>query len=315
MKTDRTSPDDLAPEFQQALDTYLSFLRIERGLAQNTLDSYGNDLRRFLVYLESRGIHSLRQADGQALTDFVFFLYDMGMAPASIHRNLSSLRGFFQFLTAEGFVQTDPTELVESPKLVRKIPQVLSQDEMAKILEQPDPGDLLGLRDKALLEFAYATGMRVSELIRTEVKHIDFAEDFVLIPYGKGGKTRIVPLGRIAKETVQHYLREGRPRLFRQRHSGDVLFLSKTGRPLTRMAYWHILRRYVEKAGIKKHVTPHTIRHSFATHLLDGGADLRAVQEMLGHADISTTSIYLHLDRFYLQEIHRSFHPREIYGK
>ena len=301
----------LPPDFQRVLDVYLSYLRIERGLSGNTLEGYGRDLSRFLTYLSQRGAKTLDEVDAQFMTQFVFLLYDLGMAPASIHRNLAALRGFFRFLNEEGEVKGDPTEFVDSPKLIRKVPQVLSQREMELLLRQPDDSGLLGLRDKALLEFAYATGARVSELLAVNVKDVNLEEDFVLIRHGKGEKSRLVPLGRPAKRAILEYLRKGRPRLFRAGKSGDVLFLSRTGRPLTRMAYWLILQRYVKQAGIGKKVTPHTIRHSFATHLLDGGADLRAVQEMLGHADISTTSIYLHLDRFYLQEVHRSYHPRE----
>lgn len=293
------------------LDNYLTHLRIERGLSENTVDSYGLDLSRYLHYLDQNKIDSLNAVTNDLLSRYVFLLYDIGLSPASIHRNISSLKGFHRFLKDEGELSLDPSELLDSPKTVRKIPQVLTQDEVMRILSQPDGKDIMGLRDIAMLEFGYATGARVSEIIKIQTKHINFDRQFVLIISGKGNKERLVPFGSYARRSIEIYLRRGRPRLFRPRFSGEILFLSRTGRPLTRMAYWNIIRRCVKQAGIKKHVTPHTLRHSFATHLLDGGADLRAVQEMLGHVDISTTSIYLHLDRGYLQEVHRTFHPRE----
>lgn len=245
------------------------------------------------------------------LSRYILLLYELGLAPSSIHRNISSLKGFHRFLRDEGELEIDPAELLDSPKTVRKIPQVLTQDEVVSILAQPDIKDPLGVRDNAILEFAYATGARVSEIVKIQIKHINFEQSFVLIISGKGNKERLVPLGRYASDSITAYLERGRTRLFNAGRSGDILFLSRTGRSLTRMAYWNLIQRYVKQAGIGKHVSPHTLRHSFATHLLDGGADLRAVQEMLGHADISTTSIYLHLDRGYLQEVHRTFHPRE----
>jgi len=215
------------------------------------------------------------------------------------------------FLIDENEIEINPTDLLEAPKIIRKIPHVLSQDEIEQIINQPDCSDTLGLRDRTMLEFAYATGARVSEILKITIKNINFDLGFVQIFHGKGNKERLVPLGSYAKKYLEKYLQECRPKIKRPKVSGEILFLSRNGRPLTRMAYWNILKRYVNQAEINKHVSPHTLRHSFATHLLDGGADLRAVQEMLGHADISTTSIYLHLDRMYLQEIHRSFHPRE----
>ena len=293
------------------LDAYLTHLRIEKGLSDNTIDGYGLDLRRFLDYLSSGKIEHFYHINIKFLSQYIFMLYDLGLAASSIHRNISALKGFFRFLTDEGEIESNPTDLLEAPKIMRKIPHVLSQQEMEQILEQPDLSDVLGFRDRTMLEFAYATGARVSEILKMEVKNINFEIDFVQIFHGKGNKERLVPLGSVAKGFLLQYLQQYRPRLHKSRYSYEVLFLSKNGKPLTRMAYWVILKRYVTQAGIEKHVSPHTLRHSFATHLLDGGADLRAVQEMLGHADISTTSIYLHLDRMYLQEVHRSFHPRE----
>lgn len=297
----------LAPK----LDSYLTHLRIERGLSDNTIDSYGLDLDRFLIYTMERNVLDLNKIDINFLSQYIFMLYDLGLAPTSIHRNISALKGFFRFLIDENDIEVNPTDLLEAPKITRKIPHVLSQEEIEKILNQPDSSDSLGQRDRAMLEFAYATGARVSEILRIEIRNINFDLGFVQIFHGKGNKERLVPLGSYAKKYLIKYLNESWPKIKKQKYSGEVLFLSRNGRPLTRMAYWNILKRYVTQAEIEKHVSPHTLRHSFATHLLDGGADLRAVQEMLGHADISTTSIYLHLDRMYLQEIHRTFHPRE----
>ena len=293
------------------LDVYLTHLRIEKGLSDNTIDGYGLDLRRFLDYLYSRKIQYFYLIDIKFLSQYIFMLYDLGLAPSSIHRNISALKGLFRFLNDEGEIKSNPTDLLEAPKIMRRIPHVLSQPEIEQILEQPDLSGVLGYRDRTMLEFAYATGARVSEILKMGIKNINFEIDFVQISHGKGNKERLVPLGSIAKKYLLQYLQKYRPRLHKPHRSHEVLFLSKNGKPLTRMAYWVILKKYVTQAGIEKHVSPHTLRHSFATHLLDGGADLRAVQEMLGHADISTTSIYLHLDRMYLQEVHRSFHTRE----
>lgn len=297
------------------VDCYLTHLRIERGLSDNTIDSYGLDLNRFLLYSIERNILNLNEIDINFLSQYVFMLYDLGLAPTSIHRNISALKGFFRFLMDENAIEVNPSDLLDAPKIIRKIPHVLSQDEIEKILDQPDISDLLGLRDRAMLEFAYATGARVSEILKIEIKNINFDLGFVQIFHGKGNKERLVPFGSYAKKFLLKYLQESRLKIKKQKFSREVLFLSRNGKPLTRMAYWNILKRYVNQAEIKKHVSPHTLRHSFATHLLDGGADLRAVQEMLGHADISTTSIYLHLDKMYLQEIHRTFHPRERKNK
>jgi len=307
--SDLTSSSD--PILGQTLDSYLTFLRIERGLSDNTIDSYGLDLRRFILYLTSRSIKKFSPIDIHFLTQYIFMLHDLGLSPTSIHRNISALKGLFRFLLDEGEIENNPSDLLEAPKIIQKIPHVLTHDEIELILEQPELSDTLGFRDRAMLEFAYATGTRVSEILKIQIKNIHFDLDFVQIFHGKGNKERLVPLGSIAKKYLTKYLNVHRVKLKRIGLSGEVLFLSRTGRPLTRMAYWNTLKRYVNQAEIKKHVSPHTLRHSFATHLLDGGADLRAVQEMLGHADISTTSIYLHLDRMYLKEIHQSFHPRE----
>ena len=223
-------------------------------------------------------------------------------------RNFSAVRSYHLFLNRERFTDNDPTETVELLSLHRKLPDVLSIDEIVRLIEIPDTSDSLGLRDHAMLEFAYATGVRVSELISITIQNILFSENLVRIT-GKGSKERIVPLGETAKEAVQLYMRQVRVNLAGKK-SKDVLFLNRRGTPLTRMGFWKILRKYVILAGITKHTSPHTIRHSYATHLLEGGADIRVVQELLGHANIATTEIYTHIDREYIKEVHRTFHPR-----
>ena len=235
-------------------------------------------------------------------------LKDLGLAPSSIARNLSSLRTYFRFLLGEGEVTGDPSDRVSMPKQWRRLPEALSVPEMEKLLEAPDLLHPLAWRDRALLEFAYATGVRVSELIGVRIRDLHLDEQFVSV-FGKGSKERLVPIGGRAVGTLAIYQRETRPRLDRGKGEGRV-FLNARGGPLTRMGVWKILREHVATAGIEKRVTPHTLRHTFATHLLEGGADLMAVQEMLGHADISTTQIYTHVDRNYLAQEHRAHHPR-----
>ena len=242
------------------------------------------------------------------LREFVYHLKDLGLAPASIRRNVSSVRTYFRFLLGDGHVVRDPSERLETPKRWRSLPDVLSVDEVGRLLAAPSLDDPLTFRDRALLELAYGAGLRVSEWITLAVRDVLFEEGLVRV-FGKGSKERLVPIGRSAIGAVAIYLRELRPRLEHGEGKG-MLLLNARGRPLTRMGAWKILRRYVERAQITKHVSPHTLRHSFATHLLEGGADLRAVQEMLGHVDISTTQIYTHVDREYLRTVHKQYHPR-----
>jgi integrase/recombinase XerD len=242
------------------------------------------------------------------LREFVYHLKDLGLAPASIRRNVSSVRTYFRYLLADGHVVRDPSERLETPKRWRSLPDVLSVDEVNRLLAAPSLDEPFAFRDRALLELAYGAGLRVSEWITLAVRDVLFEEGLVRV-FGKGSKERLVPIGRSAIGAVAIYLRELRPKLERGEGRG-ILILNARGRPLSRMGAWKILRHYVEKARITKHVSPHTLRHSFATHLLEGGADLRAVQEMLGHADISTTQIYTHVDREYLRAVHKQFHPR-----
>jgi integrase/recombinase XerD len=292
------------------LTSYRDHLELERGLSPRSVAAYGHDLERLVAYLEAKGVDSPAGATPSTLRDYVYHLKDSGLQPVSIRRNLSAVRGYFAFLLGEGLVVRDPTERIDMPKVWRRLPHVLSRDEVFRVLEAPDETRPLYWRDRALLELAYASGVRVSELIGLKVRDISFEEGFAVV-YGKGAKERVVPVGRAALRALDVYLREVRGRLVER--SGDAqgaVFLNARGRPLTRMGVWKILRVAVQRAGIEKRVSPHTLRHSFATHLLEGGADLAAVQEMLGHADISTTQIYTHVDREYLREVHRQFHPR-----
>ena len=290
------------------LAPFNDFLMLEQGASPRTDEAYGRDLARFAAYALARGASGPPDVTARLLREYVYHLKDVGLAAASIRRNISALRTYFKFLLGEGHVTHDPSERLESPKRWRTLPDVLSVAEVEKLLASPALDDPLVFRDRALLELAYGAGLRVSEWISIGVRDVMFDEGLVRV-FGKGSKERLVPIGRRAIGALASYVRQLRPRL-EQGEGRGALFLNARGQPLTRMGAWKILRKYVERAGIDKHVSPHTLRHSFATHLLEGGADLRAVQEMLGHADISTTQIYTHVDREYLRSVHRQYHPR-----
>jgi integrase/recombinase XerD len=290
------------------LDRFEDFLVLERGASPRTNEAYGRDVGRFVLYVRAKGAASPVDVGVRALRDYVYHLKDLGLAPSSIRRNVSAVRTYFRFLIGEGHVVRDPSERLETPRRWRALPEVLTVLEVERLLGAPTLDEPLAFRDRAMLELAYGAGLRVSEWISVGVRDVLLEEALVRV-FGKGSKERLVPIGRSAIGAVAVYLRELRPRLEAGRGKG-VLFLNARGEPLTRMGAWKILRKYVEQAGISKRVTPHTLRHSFATHLLEGGADLRAVQEMLGHADISTTQIYTHVDREYLRSVHRQYHPR-----
>ncbi|MFQ6114364.1 MAG: site-specific tyrosine recombinase XerD [bacterium] len=299
---------------EEYLTEFLNFLRIEKNAAANTVSSYQNDLNRYLTFLKNRGFNSLEQVQASDILALIQCLNTIGYAPASSVRNLSAIRMFHRFLVGEDYLQVDPTINISFPKRSKNLPSVLDHSEIALILEQPDPTQPKGLRDKAMLEFLYATGVRVSEIISIRNSDLFLPEGFIRV-MGKGSKERLVPIGAQAIDYTYRYIKDVRPLIIKKKRvSQDVVFLNWHGKPLTRMGFWKILRTYVTEAGLKKKVSPHTFRHSFATHLIEGGADLRAVQEMLGHADISSTQIYTHLDREYLKEVHRNFHPREKYG-
>lgn len=291
------------------IQQYFDFLRLEKGVAQHTLNAYHFDLAKYRSFLLSRNLTSAILITQEDVSEFLGELSRKRLSPRSVARILSAVRGFHRFLVGEGIHPDDPTEDIDAPKRSKTLPDVLSIPEIEAILKQPDTHARLGIRDRAILEVLYATGMRVSELTNLRQSNLMFDDDLVLV-FGKGQKERLVPIGRSAVEWVTRYQKDVRIYLAKAGRSHDVLFLNFRGGKLSRAAIRDMVAKYARAAGIKKEIHPHTLRHSFATHLLEGGADLRAVQEMLGHADISTTQIYTHIDREYLKEVHRTFHPR-----
>ncbi len=290
------------------LGGFSDYLRFERGLSDRTLDAYVRDVGQMAAFADDRGVDEPERVTYELLRGFVLDLAEKGRASSTIARKVSTLRTYFRFLVDEGQLEEDPTERLERPRQSRHLPDVLAYDEVKAILEGVDMEHDLAVRDVALLEVLYGAGLRVSEL--RELRRSDlFLDEGLLRVRGKGAKERVVPIGERATEAVRRYLVSLWPELDRGESEGAV-FLNQHGRPLSRMGVWTIVRRHVEAADVEKRVTPHTLRHSFATHLLEGGADLAVVQELLGHADISTTQIYTHVDRSYLREVHRSHHPR-----
>ena len=290
------------------LEGFRDFLALESGHSANTVEAYMRDLRRLGEFATSKSIRDPGKLTRPLLRDFVFLLKDLGLSAASIRRSVSAIRTYFGFLVAEGRVSDDPSDRLQSPRRGRVLPTVLSVSEAEALLGAPKVDQPLAWRDRALLELAYGAGLRVSELCNLALTDLLLPENLVRV-FGKGSKERLVPLGRNAIGAISVYLHTMRPELDRGRSRGRV-FLNARGEPLSRVGAWGIVKRAAERAGITKTVTPHTLRHSFATHLLEGGADLRAVQEMLGHADLSTTQIYTHVDREYLRSVHKQFHPR-----
>jgi integrase/recombinase XerD len=291
------------------LDSYLLHLGYERGLSANTLEAYTADLGGYLAHLAARGVTTPADVSSAEIEEYLGRIRGLkGLAPASMARLRSSLRGFHRFLLDSGYATGDPTALIEAPRPWRRLPHVLSVPEVERLLGSVVVEGPRGLRDKALLELAYAAGLRASELTALRGHELDLDEAFVRVR-GKGAKERLVPVGETAVDAVRGYLAAGRPALARGRPVEEI-FLNARGGALTRMGYWKILRRWSKEAGLESRVWPHVLRHSFATHLLEGGASLRVVQELLGHASLSTTQIYTHVDRGYLRETYRSFHPR-----
>ena len=290
------------------LEEFVNHLEVERGLSRNSITAYERDLRRFIGFLEKRGTHSLDDARRSDISAFLMSEKDRGLAPGSLARSLAAIKVFFRFLAANRFVRSDITDVIESPRTWKYLPESLSVEEVEKLLKAPPMASDYGIRDRALLELMYATGLRVSEAASLRVGDVNLQFGYVRCE-GKGGKERIVPLGRKAREAIRTYLGSARQRL-----SGggnpDTLFITRRGRPFTRQGLWKKIKGYARVAKIRTKITPHTLRHSFATHLVEGGADLRVVQEMLGHADISTTQTYTHVDRNRLKSIHRKYHPR-----
>jgi len=292
----------------QYLDLFLNYLVVERGLSANTLDAYGRDLARYLDFLQQEKVADLRQITPPVILRFLVQLKQQNLAARSRARVLVSLRMFHKFLHAEQITDGNPADRVEAPRSIKALPHTLSPAEVEKLLASPTGEDHLDYRDRAMFELLYATGLRVSELIGIRLTDLQLDVGY-LVAFGKRSKQRIVPIGEIAIEALQDYLRLARPFLARENTAPEV-FLNRSGQGLTRQGFWKIIKRRSAQAGIAKNITPHTLRHSFATHLLDNGADLRSVQTMLGHADISTTQIYTHVTRERLKKIHGIHHPR-----
>ena len=289
------------------VEQFRDYLALEAGHSRHTVESYLRDVQRFATHAAEQGRKSPDDVTPASLREFVYALKDAGLAPSSIHRQISALRTYYRFLVGEGHARTNPTERLESPKRWRSLPTVLTVLEIDRLLSAPNPDEPLGSRDRALLELGYATGGRVSELVGIKASDVFFEEGIARL-FGKGAKQRLVPVGRRALGAVALYSRSVRPTLDKGKSKG-VLFLNARGGPLSRVGAWGIIKNAAKRAGITKRVTPHTLRHTFATHLLEGGADLRAVQEMLGHADLATTQLYTHVDRDYLRSVHRKYHP------
>lgn len=287
---------------------YLHYLKVERGLSENTINSYGIDLKLFLEYLRENEIPSFKQVNKEVIVNYMQSEKNNNKANSSILRSVSSLRKFFQYLAQEKIIEKDPMLLIDTPKKKQHLPQMLTKEEVEKLLRSPNTGQVLGLRDRAMLELMYATGLRISEIINLKLEDLHLTMG-TLQTLGKGHKERIVPVGDEAIKWVNRYLEEARPKLLKQKRS-NYLFLNFHGNNLTRQGVWKNLKAEVRKAGIQKNITPHTLRHSFATHILENGADLRIVQELLGHADISTTQIYTHLSNKQLADIYNRAHPR-----
>jgi integrase/recombinase XerD len=289
----------------EVLTRFLDYLSVERGLSHNTVTSYQRDLNRYLRIMKGAAPDSIRQSD---IVDFLSRLASSGISPSSTARNLAAIRGFHKFLITDGLARTDPTVNLETPKRWKRLPQSLAAADVNLLLNQPDVLTNLGLRDKAMMELLYATGLRVSELVGLRMQNINLERGFLIV-IGKGSKERAVPMGETAVDALREYLSRARSVLL-QDASSDVLFISSRKKGMTRQMFWERIKLYTAKAGITGNISPHTLRHSFATHLLDNGADLRAVQAMLGHADISTTQIYTHVSRERLKRIHEKHHPR-----
>ncbi len=292
---------------QDLIASFSNHLLVERGLAVNTLDAYGRDLGKYLEFISRSGAW-LETATDKDVLSFLVHLRNAGLGSRSIGRHLASIKSFYRFLVSEGILKESPAAGIRTPRMVRALPDALSIEDCDRLLGQPDAKTPIGLRDKAMLELLYATGLRVSELISLSINDCNFITG-CLLALGKGNKERLIPLGQVAMKYLKEYLLSCRPKWAR-RFSTNTLFISRTGKGLTRQGFWKIIKKYAKRAGIYKPITPHTLRHSFATHLLERGADLRSVQILLGHVDISTTQIYTHVARKRLKEIHERYHPR-----
>ncbi len=291
------------------MQLFLEYLTVELGLSANTRQAYERDLRLFCKTLGFKNSDALVNVSREQITGYMTQLKEKGLAAATIARKLAAIKAFYRFMTAEGYMDANPAEVVEAGTKGIKLPRVLSEDEVVRLLNQPDITTAEGFRDRTMLEVLYATGVRVSELINLTLERIDLNMKYI-IAFGKGSKERIVPLGSVAAEFLQQYLEKVRPKLTHAGRNTNIVFLAFGGHELTRQRFWQIIRAYGRKANINKALTPHILRHSFATHILDNGADLRSVQELLGHSDISTTQIYTHLTNKRLRDIYAKAHPR-----
>ena len=297
----RETPENL-------VDRYLNYLLVEKGLSSKTIEAYSRDLVRYLVFLNSNDIKFFSEEDTPTILRYLIAMRREGLQARSRARHLVTIRGLYKFLVQEEILTNDPVKQIDLPKTGLKLPDVLSFDEVKRLLEAPDPVKSNGIRDAAMLELLYAAGLRVSELIGLKLQDVNLQGGYVRV-YGKGAKERIVPIGQYAREKIHYYITTARASLLKSRIS-PYLFVARAGKPMTRQGFWKLIKRYAFQAGLRKTITPHTLRHSFASHLLEGGADLRAVQTMLGHTDISTTQIYTHVARDHLIKLHRKFHPR-----
>ena len=291
-----------------SVDQYVNYLIIEKGLSKKTIESYSSDLSRHLEFLKQKGVKDIAKADTPLILKHMIALRKSGLGSRSCARHLITLRGFYKFLAQEKIIQYDPAKLIDLPKSGLKLPYVLSVSEVNLLLNIPDTDKPLGKRNAAMLELLYAAGLRVSELVNLKFLDVNLEACFVRV-FGKGSKERIVPFGLFAKTKMDDYIKNSRPLLLKNRIS-QFMFVARAGRPMTRQGFWKLLKQYAIQAGIKKKITPHSLRHSFASHLLEGGADLRTVQVMLGHVDISSTQIYTHVARDHLRRIHEKYHPR-----
>jgi len=293
---------------EELLDQFLHYLIVEKGLSKNTIEAYSHGMTRFLNHLRGKGVQEIRDVGKFDVRGFLLALKKGNLSAKTIVRNLVAIRTFFRFLTQEGILETNPVEDLESPKVAKTLPEILTLKEIEQLLEQPNLQTPLGMRDRAMLEMLYATGMRVSELTHLPSHQVNLEGGYVLL-YGKGSKERVVPLGSEAMKWVTLYLKTARGILAKGKESPS-LFINRSGKGMSRQGFWKNLKDYGQKAGLRKRITPHLLRHSFASHLLEGGADLRSVQMMLGHADISSTQIYTHVTGERLKKIHQRYHPR-----
>ncbi len=290
------------------VNAFMNYLAIERGLAKNTLESYGRDVKQFQLYMQNLHLELIKDSNKNMIQQYLETLQTKGRAVSTISRNIAAIKAFYQYLVKEHYLEDDPAQSLDTPKVEKKLPKILSIHEVEQLLKQPNIKSSGGLRDRAMLELLYATGIRVSELIALNISDVNLDMGYIKC-YGKGSKDRIVPLGSIAVKAVHDYIIKGRLKVVRT-YDEPALFINHHGARLTRQGFWKIIKKYAQEAGIVKDITPHTLRHSFATHLLENGADLRSVQEMLGHADISTTQLYTQIMKNPLKEVYDKSHPR-----